>query len=1260
MHRFFPDLWWSIVFSILKMKLTGANDMKRAVSGMALVLILVLTLALVGIGVPTASAQVSKGSISGSITDPQGAAVLGASITVVSKDTNQKTTTESDSSGLFRVSLLPPGTYRVEISKEGFRKVVFDNIPVSVGADYGFAAVKLEIGQVSATIEVSAAPPLIQSTEAQITNSYTSETMEKFAGVLENQGLDNLALTVPGVVNNRDLGFSNTNGTGFAVNGIRGRNNDQQIDGQNNNDNSVAGPGIFLSDAEFVSEYQITTSNFSAEYGRNSGSVVNLITKSGTNNVHGSVYGTESSSKLNALSNTDKAFVGLKRPARFNDEFTGGTVGGPLWKDHVFFFGGFDNEIVSQKQVYSTGSATATPAGIATMVACYGNTASLQALAAFGPYGVGGGSPTPQSVTVKTLPAFTFTPDGATTATSYAACPGVEFGGVNRALSTGSKSYNFPIKLDIQTAKNHFYGRYLYNKSTFFNTDAFGTAASGYPANVPALGQGYGFSWTRTLSSRMSNEFRASYGRLNVEFGGNSIGNTVPDQGSVGEALTRILFSQSGQLAFGPATNAPQGRIVNTYQLQDNWSYFRGRHSFKAGVNLTQQRSPNVFLPSFNGEFRFADWGHYAANIPNRIRIASGTPVLNFRETDTFVYFGDDFKIKNNLTLNLGITWSYYGQPANLFHDLTVKNAAGSNPTWDPTLPLSVTTFPTIPAPKNSWGPSVGFAWTPNGGGRFLTGNGKTVVRGGYRLSYDPPFYNIYINISSAAPNVLLNTLSGRIQTPQNPTGTGTLPSSLTLPAAPFGPAIRTELASNLLTGVFDPRQFNETSITPNFGPQRTHEWSLGVQREVFAGAVAEARYVGNHALDLFQSINGNPYIAGLAASFPSLVPSGLTPCPAASAAVAAARGRVNCDLGVVRRRTNTGYSDYNSVQTELRGNQMWHQLTLKTGYVFSKTTDNTSEIFATGAAGNTNAFSQSQVDFKKGEHGISGIDFRHNFFVTVSEEIPFMRSQHGVLGHILGGWSASAVYFLTSGQPYTPAQGALNCGSGGGSCSSTDANGNASPYDFNFNNSFVGADGALRPFLGSNSAPVGSVGIFAADGCLVVNSGPNTGSLCGNPAITPTTLVSLNGTNTGLTGTLVDPTDPTGNTILADPTHPATVVTNKDVHFIANTFTANQVFGTPFGNVARNTLRDARTNIVNFSFFKTFKVKENFKVQWHMTMLNAFNHPNFSTVDAFIDDAGFSDEGTGFANPALTSGGIQAAVGIPGRSIRFGIKLFW
>src|SRR6266849_2940427 len=317
-----------------------------------------------------AFAQVSKGSLSGTVLDAQGASVPGAVVKIVSKETNQESTTTSDNAGLFRLSLLSPGAYRMEVTKSGFRKTLLNNVQVTVGADNSLGEIKLEIGEVSSTIEVTAAPPLLEASQAQITNSITSAQIETFAGVLENQGLDFIALTVPGVVNNRDLGFSNTNGPGFAVNGIRGRNNDQQIDGQNNNDNSVAGPGIFLGDAEFVDQYQITTSNFGPEYGRNAGSVVNITTKSGSDNWHGSVYGTESNSVLNSLSNIQKAQPGtgalalgqgLKEVPHFNDVFVGATIGGPWVKDKVFFFGGYDTEVLSSKFLYQTALLTPTP-----------------------------------------------------------------------------------------------------------------------------------------------------------------------------------------------------------------------------------------------------------------------------------------------------------------------------------------------------------------------------------------------------------------------------------------------------------------------------------------------------------------------------------------------------------------------------------------------------------------------------------------------------------------------------------------------------------------------------------------------------------------------------------------------------------------------------------------------------------------------------------------------------------------------------------
>src|SRR5581483_3378388 len=370
--------------------------------------------------------------------------------------------------------------------------------------------------------------------------------------------------------------------------------------------------------------------------------------------------------------------------------------------------------------------------------------------------------------------------------------------------------------------------------------------------------------------------------------------------------------------SFGPATSSPQGRIVNTYQLQDNLSYIRGRHQIKTGFNWTYQRSPNMFLPNYNGQFRFTSFNDFALNIPSTISITLGDPSLDFREHDFFAYVGDDWKIKPNLTLNLGLTWSYFTQASNLFNALDKKRETGPNPFFDPNLPLSVRVLPVLATPKNNWGPSAGFAYTPQWGG-WLTGQGKTVLRGGYRLTYDPIFYNIYLNIASAAPQVLAQTLTGATAA-NNP-----------LLAAPLGPAVRAQLAPFLTFGVADPRSFNQTNVAPDFRPDRIHQWSFGIQRQLTENAVLEARYVGNHGTDLFQSINSNPYIEGIATDFPGLLPSNLTPCSAANAVVPSAVGRANCNEGVIRTRTNTGVSDYNGLQLNFRTTNLAKQLTLQT-----------------------------------------------------------------------------------------------------------------------------------------------------------------------------------------------------------------------------------------------------------------------------------------------------------------------------------------
>jgi len=1156
--------------------------------------------------------QVLKGSISGTAVDQNGAVVPGAQVKATNTGTSAVLTTTTDNSGSFRFNLIPAGEYKIEISAQHFKTAVQNGVAVSAGRDSGLGQVRLSVGEASTTVEVTADAPLIETTQAQVTNTFSGVALSTFAGIQENQGLDNLAVFVPGVSSARDNGFSNSNGGGgFSSNGLRGRNNDQQIDGQNNNDNSVGGPALFVTDSEFVAQYVLVTNQFGPEYGRNAGSVVNVITKSGTNAWHGSIFGAENNSILNSLTNFQKnpdicGFAAdgvspgpncLTKPPRENNEFSGFTIGGPWIKNKLFFFGGFDNQIVSQSNVFASQNLTPTPAGLAALAACFPTGVQNQAVLAltkFGPFGISGGNPQ------------VITPSGGLVSGLVSACPGATFGGVSRIVTQPIHNFDWIVKQDLQLGNDTITGRYIFNRGNSFNLSDNG--AAGYFFNVPALSQAALISWTHNLSAHMVNEARVSFGRANIEFGGNTIGNTEPTAQNLDQAVTNVSFSTGGLLGYGPATNLPQQRIVNTWQAQDNWNWVLGKHGIKAGVNWTYQRSPNIFLPTINGAYRFGSWNSYFNNTPNRVRVAQGPSSLDFREYDTFLYGGDDWKITQNLTIQAGLTWSYYGQPANIFNDITTKRE--SNPAtafWNPALPLSVRTLPTIPAPKNSFGPSVGFVYSPQWGG-FMTGHGKTTFRGGYRLLYDPPFYNIYLNISTSAPEVFLQSVAS--------------PATHPLPAVPTGPNVRASLAASLTPGVFDPRTFAQTTITPNFGPDKVHTWSFGFERELSKNSAFEARYVGNHATDLFQTVNANPFIQDLVTSFPNLVPAGLTPCatsqlvgPGASVAV----GRARCDEGILRQRTNTGYSNYNALQSEFRANNLFKQLTVRAAYTFSKTLDNVSEIFSTFGGGNTTFTSQNPANINSpGEYSHSGLDFPHQASFIVTEQLPFLKEQHGAMGHILGGWALSANYVIASGQNYTPAQlfmaSILN---------QVGANPGQNFYDSGFFGNFNSGVEAVRPFLGNLSAPATSVGVMAGDLCNILDSG--AAPTCSLP---PTTLLSLTAIGQSKT-----------NNCITDLVECAVVpISSKDVRFIINSQTSQGVFGTPFGNSPRNPVRDEITNIANFSIIKNVKLGERANFEFHTTFLNVFNHPNFGSVDPFVDDAGLHGAFNGFGDVTQTN----------------------
>lgn len=1168
--------------------------------------------------VGASSAQVVNGSISGSVLDPSGAVVLGAEVMATNTATGTFSSTASDGAGLFRFAALPVGNYHLEVTKEGFRKYVISGVRVSAGVDYGVGAIALSLGPASEVITVAAAPPLVERTEAQISTSFSSQILTTFAGLQENYGLDSLALLLPGVNNTRDDSAANQNGVGFSVNGLRGRSNDQQIDGQNNNDPSVGGPNVPLSNPNFVQEYEIVTNNFGPEYGRNSGAVVNLVTPSGTNEWHGRFVATESNSALDTLANTDKEFLGLTKPQWFNDQFTSTTIGGPVRKNRIFIFGGFDEEILESTGHYASDSLSPTPNGLAELASCFPGSSSVSALRTYGPYGIRGGSPTPLPGTITDL-----TITGSNTIPSC----NVEFGGVERTLGNPTHWFDFISRADFQWTNDRVYVRYIYNYN--INIDGqTGAEAAGYPETARYVGQNALVGWTHLFSPQMTNQLRIGYGQFRSGGEGNSIGNTIPSTENVGSALANIKIIAGGGnpfLGFGPPINQPQGGYQNTYQIQDAWNYVHGKSQWKAGVNFTDLTANPTFLPDYNGAFSYASFTNtgstnlttadctvapggsltafaaFACNVPTSITVADGNPTHRFHEPDIFLFIGNDYRAAPNLTLNLGLTWSFYGQPMNLFHDQTLERESNASTAfWNPNLPLSVRTIPKLPAPKNNWGPNIGLAWSPNWG--WLTGErGETVLRGGYRLAFDPIYYNIYDNVLTSAPELLLQTLTGAAAN-ANP-----------LPAAPFGPRVRGELASSLTLGVLDPRTFNQTTVSPNLGPDRVHSWSFGIQRKIRSGAALEIRYVGNHGQNLFQAINANPFLGtaanpGLEQVFPNYVPPGVTDCTNSSAP---GFGRANCNQTLVRERTNTGNSDYNGLQMQFRTTKIWDQLTVMSSYTWSKTTDNVSELGPTFGAGTTEPFSQNPLNYTAAEHGDSGIDFPQVWTVNFYEEVPAYESQHGISGHILGGWAVTGNYILSSGQPYSPVQGVLNYLTGGVG------------FDTAFDNAFdAGLYETARPFLAGPHAPVSTVGIFAADACSIFGAG------C---ALAPNTLLNFNVLNAGGKPTLTD---------------------TQDIHFIVNGAEAQKLFDRPYGNAGRNSLRDAITNLGNFALIKTTRFRERANLEWHITMLNVFNHSNYSSVDPFVDDAGLYSLGVGFATPSVSYGGT--------RTILFGVKFNW
>jgi len=401
-----------------------------------------------------------------------------------------------------------------------------------------------------------------------------------------------------------------------------------------------------------------------------------------------------------------------------------------------------------------------TPLGVTQLQAAFPSSPIGLIQTTIGPNVITAGDPTftnQQNVFVTNQPKSTCSVAGPYTVggTTYN-CAAIQFGTISRFVPSPFNDYEATGRVDFKLSeKDNFFARYVY-QNQYSGGISFGNGIDiGDYQYVPSLSQQIGLDWARNFSNAFVNQVRFSYSRASVFFQEQSFStcNSV----SPNECPTDMVLIGSApqdSVSFGVAAGFPQGRIINVYQLQDNASMLKGHHTIKFGGELDQQRSPNVFLPENNGVFVFTSFNDVVANNPFETQIALGSPILPFTEWDLGLYVQDDWRVKSNLTLNLGMRWDWYQQAINLLNHKSTQTQTGPLPLWSTSLPLSQTTVPSVPQALHNFAPVVGFAWTPN-----IAGDIKTVVRGGFRIAYDPAFYNIFLNVATSAPSVNLATL---------------------------------------------------------------------------------------------------------------------------------------------------------------------------------------------------------------------------------------------------------------------------------------------------------------------------------------------------------------------------------------------------------------------------------------------------------------------------------------------------------------------
>lgn len=934
-------------------------------------LLAIFSLAVLVLGLLASSqvnAQVISGDIVGTILDKTGAVVPNATVEAVNTATGVKYTAQANETGEYRFNNLPVGTYNISATATNFATTTMNGFKVELNKTVTLQ-ITLEVKGAGVTrIEVSGAAQALDTTTSTLANTFEEKMNTELPSTsLGASGILNLSLLGAGVASSGAIGA----GSGPSVGGQRPRNNNFTVEGIDNNSKSVTGPLVPVP-GDAVAEFTILQNQYSPEFGHSSGGQFNFVLKSGTNSFHGGAYIYSQNRNMNAMDQATKN-SGYRSNQRYDNNRFGGNVGGPILKNKLFFFGSAQYNPVGQATVPGAPVCTPTAAGYATLATIPGvsatNLSILQKYATPGnaslPCPTTGGGPVVVSgvpVAVGVLPVA---------APNY-----------NNALTImGSIDY------DIST-KDQLRGRYIYNNyKAIDNTPTLPAFYLLAPANQNRL---LTINEFHTFSSSLSNEFRLGFNR---SYSLTPTGNfKFPGL----DSFPNLTFDELGQLQLGPDPNGPQFGYQNLYQASENLTWTKGHHTLKFGFEGRKYISPQSFTQRSRGDYEYSSLERYLLDLnPDVLAERSlGNPVYYGDQTAFYWYANDNWRIRPNLTLNLGVRYEYTTIP---FGERAQKlNQAASVP--------GLIDFSEPRAPKNNWGPRIGLAYTPGS-------SGNTSIRAGFGISYDVLYDNI--GILSLPPQ-----LSGTIDTPFTPDITNYLGNGGILPS-PGGIVTFPDIATQ--------RASTASQIVVNQLSPKSIQWSLGVQHTFHKDYTLEVRYVGTRGIHLNtqERLNRQP-LTNSTVFLPTYTtaPSqaALDALPYTQAGIGS--GAYGNGDSIVPAYDAAGFNGSNVVAFEPNGDSSYHGLATQVtrrmsnglqfvaSYTWSHTIDNsTADFFSTYLT------PRRTQDFQNlaADRSNSALDRRHRFTLALIYDMPYFKEGNWLKKNVLGNWEFAPVYTYQS-----------------------------------------------------------------------------------------------------------------------------------------------------------------------------------------------------------------------------------------------------